>query len=113
MRKETENAGEGVACRPPNRPDAARRVRLGAPVGLQWYAIPGETAEASVRGLSQGLPKRDLPRALMFDGGAGFVATEMTEGKCSLTLGRVGLSLSESDHWRRHCELSVAITGKR
>jgi transposase InsO family protein len=53
---------------------------------LQWYEGPGETAEASVHGLSQALQKRDLPGALMSDGGSGFIAAEMTEGLARLSI---------------------------
>jgi transposase InsO family protein len=53
---------------------------------LQWYEGPGETVEASVHGLSQALQKRDLPAGLMSDGGAGFVAAEMTEGLSRLSI---------------------------
>jgi putative transposase len=51
---------------------------------LQWYPGRGESAEASCHGLSQALQKRGLPRGLMSDGGAGFVAAEMTEGLARL-----------------------------
>jgi transposase InsO family protein len=53
---------------------------------LQWYAIPGETAQAAVHGLSQGLQKRGLPGGLMSDSGAGFVAAETTEGLSRLSI---------------------------
>jgi putative transposase len=51
---------------------------------LQWYPGPGEYAEASCHGLSQGLQKRGLPRGLMSDCGPALLAAEMTEGLARL-----------------------------
>ena len=51
---------------------------------MQWYA--GETAENLVHGLSQGIQKRGLPRALMSDNGSAMVAGETEQG-----LKRVGI----------------------
>jgi putative transposase len=45
---------------------------------LQWYL--SETAEDLVHGLSQGIQKRGLFRALMSDNGAAMIADEVTEG---------------------------------
>ena len=47
---------------------------------LQWYAGPGETAEALVHGLSQAFQKRGLCRALMSDNGSAMLAAETTAG---------------------------------
>lgn len=44
----------------------------------QWYL--SETAEDLVHGLQQGFMKRDLPRALMTDGGAAMKASETRQG---------------------------------
>jgi transposase InsO family protein len=44
----------------------------------QWYV--GETAENLVHGVSQGLQKRGLPRALMSDNGSAMVAGETKQG---------------------------------
>lgn len=51
---------------------------------LQWYAGPGESAEAVAHGLSQGLQKRRLPRGLMTDRGSAMLAAEITEGLARL-----------------------------
>jgi putative transposase len=45
---------------------------------VQWYL--SETAEDLVHGLSQGIQKRGLPRALLTDNGSAMVAEEVTEG---------------------------------
>ncbi len=45
---------------------------------LQWYL--SETAEDLVHGVSQGIQKCGLPRALMTDNGSAMVADEFTEG---------------------------------
>lgn len=47
---------------------------------LQWYLSDGEGAEQLVHGLSQAILKRDLPRALMTDGGAPMIAAETRAG---------------------------------
>jgi putative transposase len=49
---------------------------------LQWYL--SETAEDLVHGLSQGIQKRGLFRALMTDGGAAMIAEEFREGLLEL-----------------------------
>jgi len=45
---------------------------------LQWYL--SETTEDLVHGVSQGIQKRGLPRALLSDNGAAMIAEEFTEG---------------------------------
>ncbi len=52
---------------------------------LQWYLF--ETCDVAVHGLSQAILKRGLPRALMTDNGAAFVAAEFTQG-----LARLGIT---------------------
>jgi putative transposase len=59
------------------------RSRLGC--HLQWY-LGDERAETVVHCLSQAIQKRGLFRALLSDGGAGFVAAETTEGLCRLSV---------------------------
>jgi len=49
---------------------------------LQWYL--SETAEDLVHGLSQGIQKRGLFRALMTDGGAAMIAEEVRDGLLEL-----------------------------
>jgi transposase InsO family protein len=49
---------------------------------IQWYL--SETAEDLVRGLSQAIQKRGLPRALLTDSGPAMVAEEVTEGHLRL-----------------------------
>ena len=51
---------------------------------LQWYL--SETAEDLVHGLSQGIQKRGLPRALLTDNGPAMVAEEFTEGLLRLSI---------------------------
>jgi putative transposase len=53
---------------------------------LQWYPGPGETAEGLVHCMSQGFQKRDLPRAVLMDGGSAMKADETTEGLARLSI---------------------------
>lgn len=52
----------------------------------QWYLSDGESTDIFIHGLCQAIQKRDLPRALMTDGGPSMTAAETTEG-----LSRVGI----------------------
>jgi transposase InsO family protein len=52
---------------------------------LQWY-LGDERAETVVHCLRQAIQKRGLFRALLSDGGAGFVAAETTEGLARLSV---------------------------
>jgi len=53
-------------------------------VHAQWYET--ETAEDAIHTLIQALQKRGLPRALMTDNGAAFVAAEYTNGLSKLSI---------------------------
>jgi len=50
----------------------------------QWYLAEG--ADELCHGLSQGLQKRDLPRALMTDNGSAMLAAETTQGLARLSI---------------------------
>ena len=59
-------------------PWASWTITRGTVRHLQWYL--SETTEDLVHGLSQGIQKCGLPRALMTDNGSAMVAEEFTEG---------------------------------
>jgi transposase InsO family protein len=53
---------------------------------LQWYPGPGESAQALTHGMSQAFQKRDLPGAILMDGGPAMKAAETREGLASLSI---------------------------